>query len=352
MGAVNGLSFIFNQSLSESKLGMKVAVLGAGAWGTALAMQVSKRHQTVLWARKELHVSAMREARANHQYLGDFSFGDKLTIEDNLETTLQDADLVISVVPSSGFRDVLKAVKQINPHIPLIWASKGLEPATAKLAYEVAQEELGDGTTQPWGALSGPSFAIELVKNLPTAVTVATTSQTLAQNVATALHGGNFRVYTSDDVVGVCVGGALKNVMAIAAGISDGMQFGSNARAAMMTRGLAEMTRFGLALGGKRETFMGLAGAGDLILTCTGDYSRNREVGVRLARGQTLQDILNALGHVAEGVHTTREVANRALTLGVEMPITHEVSQVLSNACTPRDAVERLLGREQKSELT
>lgn len=329
---------------------MKVTVLGAGAWGTALAMQVSKRHQVTLWTRNQLHVSAMREARANHTYLGDFGFSDNLQLEDSLNKALQHADLVISVVPSAGFRAILKEIKRINPQVPVIWASKGLEPATAKLAYEVAQEELGNGTSQAWGALSGPSFAVELVKDLPTAVTVATTCPKLAQQVADALHGGNFRIYTSDDVIGVCVGGALKNVMAIAAGISDGMQFGSNARAAMMTRGLAEMTRFGLALGGKRETFMGLAGAGDLILTCTGEYSRNREVGVRLAKGQTLETILRELGHVAEGVHTAREVANRAKLLGVEMPITHEVNQVLSHGASPKDAVERLLGREQKPE--
>ncbi len=330
---------------------MKVTVLGAGAWGTALAMQVSKRHQVTLWARNQLHVSAMREARANHEYLGDYSFGDQLKLEDNLNKALIDADLIVSVVPSSGFRAILKEIKGINAQVPVVWASKGLEPSTAKLAYEVAQEELGSGKTQAWGVLSGPSFAVELVKDLPTAVTVATTTEALAQQVAEALHGGNFRIYTTDDVIGVCVGGALKNVMAIAAGISDGMQFGSNARAAMMTRGLAEMTRFGLALGGKRETFMGLAGAGDLILTCTGEYSRNREVGIRLAQGQTLETILRELGHVAEGVHTAREVANRAQLLGVEMPITHEVNQVLSYGASPKDAVERLLGREQKPEV-
>lgn len=330
---------------------MKVTVLGAGAWGTALAMQVSKRHQVTLWARNQLHVSAMREARANHEYLGDYSFGDQLQLEDNLHKSLDSADLIISVVPSSGFRAILKEIKGINAQVPVVWASKGLEPSTAKLAYEVAQEELGSGKTQAWGVLSGPSFAVELVKDLPTAVTVATTTEALAQQVAEALHGGNFRIYTTDDVIGVCVGGALKNVMAIAAGISDGMQFGSNARAAMMTRGLAEMTRFGLALGGKRETFMGLAGAGDLILTCTGEYSRNREVGIRLAQGQTLETILRELGHVAEGVHTAREVANRAQLLGVEMPITHEVNQVLSYGASPKDAVERLLGREQKPEV-
>lgn len=329
---------------------MKVAVLGAGAWGTALAMQVSKRHQVRLWTRNQLHVSAMREARANHDYLGDFGFADHLILEDHLSNALQDAALVISVVPSSGFRAILKEIKHINPQLPVIWASKGLEPNTAKLAYEVAREELGDGLTQAWGVLSGPSFAVELVKDLPTAVTVATTTESLARQVAEALHGGNFRIYTSDDVIGVCIGGALKNVMAIAAGISDGMQFGSNARAAMMTRGLAEMTRFGLALGGKRETFMGLAGAGDLILTCTGEYSRNREVGVRLAQGQTLETILRELGHVAEGVHTAREVVNRAKLLGVDMPITHEVNQVLSFGASPKEAVERLLGREQKPE--
>ncbi len=327
---------------------MKVAVLGAGAWGTALAMQISQQHQVTLWARNAAHVSGMRNVRANPLYLGDFKFNDNLTVESELALALQDADFILSVVPTSGFRAILKDIKKLGITLPVIWANKGLEPVTAKLPHEVAWEELG--ADQAWGALSGPSFAAELVRGLPTAVTLAANNEAFAITAGAAMHGGSFRVYTSQDVAGVAVGGALKNVMAIAAGISDGMQFGNNARAAMITRGLAEMTRFGVALGGQKETFMGLTGAGDLILTCTGQYSRNREVGLQLASGKPLTEILQNLGHVAEGVHTAREVVKRAAELGVDMPITYEVDQVLTHGKSPREAVLDLLNREQKSE--
>ena len=328
---------------------MKIVVLGAGAWGTALALQISRRYPVVLWTRNQAHLSDMCKARANLQYLGDFAFGNNLSLEGDLSTALKNADLILSVVPTAGFRAILKEIKNAGCKAPVIWASKGLESATAKLPHEVALEELGDG--QPWGVLSGPSFAAELVRGLPTAVTLAANDETFACEAGAILHGGNFRVYTSTDVIGVSVGGALKNVMAIAAGICDGMEFGNNARAALITRGMAEITRFGLSLGGKKETFMGLTGAGDLILTCTGQYSRNREVGLRLASGQTLTEILQSLGHVAEGVYTAREVIRRAALLDVEMPITCEVDQVLSHGRSPRTALENLLGREQRSEI-
>jgi len=328
---------------------MKATVLGAGAWGTALAIQISRQHPVALWTRNQSHLAEMRKTRANQLYLGDFAFGDNLLPEGDLGVALRDTDLILSVVPTAGFRPMLEAIKKLGCKVPVIWASKGLESDTAKLPHEVAQEVLGEGHI--WGALSGPSFAAELVRDLPTAATIASPDEAFAHKAGAMLHGGNFRVYTSTDVIGVSVGGAIKNVMAIAAGISDGMQFGSNARAALITRGLAEMTRFGMALGGKRETFMGLTGVGDLVLTCTGDYSRNREVGVRLAGGQTLDEILYSLGHVAEGVHTAHEVLKRAAQLGVEMPITHEVVQVLSHGRSPRVAVENLLSRGQKSEV-
>ena len=326
----------------------KIAVLGAGAWGTALAMNISQRHQVSLWARNAGHVSGMRKARANPLYLGDFKFNDQLLVEDDLATALQGADLILSVVPTAGFRGILQDIKALGCKLPIIWAHKGLEPLSAKLPYEVALEELG--SEQKWGALSGPSFAAELVRGLPTAVTLAANDEVFANEAALLVHGANLRVYHTTDVIGVSVGGAVKNVMAIAAGISDGMGFGNNARAAMITRGLAEMTRFGVALGASTETFMGLAGAGDLILTCTGQYSRNREVGLQLASGKSLADILQGLGHVAEGVNTAREVMRRASTIGVDMPITYEVNQALSNGKSAKDAVTDLLGREQKPE--
>ncbi len=326
----------------------KIAVLGAGAWGTALAMNISQRHQVSLWARNAGHVSGMRKARANPLYLGDFKFNDQLQVEDDLATALHGADLILSVVPTAGFRGILQDIKVLGCKLPIIWAHKGLEPLSAKLPYEVALEELG--SEQKWGALSGPSFAAELVRGLPTAVTLAANDEAFANEAALLIHGANLRVYHTTDVIGVSVGGAVKNVMAIAAGISDGMGFGNNARAAMITRGLAEMTRFGVALGASTETFMGLAGAGDLILTCTGQYSRNREVGLQLASGKSLADILQGLGHVAEGVNTAREVMRRAHTIGVDMPITYEVNQALSNGKSAKDAVTDLLGRGQKQE--
>lgn len=327
---------------------MKITVLGAGAWGTALALQLSRRHQVALWTRNHAHAAAMRSARANRQYLGDYPFGDSLAVEDDLAEALTDADLILSVVPTNGFRAMLHEIKRLGSSAPVVWASKGLETASAQLPHEIALEELG--STRQWGALSGPSFADELARGLPTAVTLAANDAAFAREAGCLLHGGKFRVYTSTDVVGVSVGGALKNVMAIAAGICDGMQFGNNARAALITRGMAEMTRFGVRLGGSKETFMGLTGAGDLILTCTGHYSRNREVGLRLAQGQSLGEILQSLGHVAEGVHTAREVMKRAAQLDVDMPITCEVDQVLSHGQSPATALENLLSREQKSE--
>ena len=330
----------------------KISVLGAGAWGTALAMNISERHPVSLWARNAGHVSGMRKSRSNPLYLGDFKFNDQLQVEEELVLALAGADLILSVVPTAGFRAILKNIKQLGCKAPVVWAHKGLEPMSAKLPYEVALEELGaPGVTgQHWGALSGPSFAAELVRGLPTAVTVAAYDESFANTAALLIHGANLRVYHTTDVVGVSVGGALKNVMAIAAGISDGMGFGNNARAAMITRGLAEITRFGMALGASPETFMGLAGAGDLILTCTGQYSRNREVGLHLASGKSLTDILHSLGHVAEGVSTTAEVMRRARIMQVEMPITYEVDQVLSHGKSAQDAVIDLLGRDQKSE--
>jgi glycerol-3-phosphate dehydrogenase (NAD(P)+) len=329
-------------------VGSKIAVLGAGAWGTALAMHISQRHQVCLWARNSGHVSGMRKARSNPMYLGDFKFNNNLQVEDNLSAAIQEADIVLSVVPTAGFRQILKDLKKLNFKQPLIWAHKGLEPETAKLPFEVAQEELGEAHF--WGALSGPSFAAELVRELPTAVTLAANNAEFAQFAAGLIHGGCLRVYNSTDVIGVSVGGAIKNVMAIAAGISDGMGFGNNARAAMITRGLAEITRFGIAIGAKPETFMGLAGAGDLILTCTGQYSRNREVGLQLASGKALADILKGLGHVAEGVNTAREVIRRADKMHVDMPITYEVNQALTHGKSAKEAVMDLLGRDQRPE--
>ena len=327
---------------------MKIAVLGAGAWGTALAISLATRHEVHLWTRNPAQCAEMSEERVNRRYLPGFPFPDALRIELKLEQALDQADLALVVVPTAGFRQVVRQIAELGAMMPLLWACKGFEAGTAKLPHQVVAEELG-GKAQ-CGALSGPSFAQEVAKGLPTALTLASRDELFAHAMALELHSPRLRVYSSPDVVGVEVGGAVKNVMAIAAGISDGMGYGYNARAALITRGLAEIGRLGVAMGGRPETFMGLTGAGDLILTCTGDLSRNRTVGLRLAQGQTLDTILTELGHIAEGVHSAREVSRLAESMNVEMPISRAVCQVLFEGMPPGKAVEGLLNREPKAE--
>jgi glycerol-3-phosphate dehydrogenase (NAD(P)+) len=294
----------------------------------------------------------MQKAQSNPLYLGDFKFPPLLEISDDFNSTLSDIDLIVCAVPTSGFRQTLKSINEINQSAPVIWANKGLEQGSAKLPHEIALEELGDPkkTNRHWGVVSGPSFAAELVRSLPTALTLASTSKDTTMLAANIFHHHNLRVYTSEDVVGASVGGALKNVIAIASGISDGMGFGNNARAALITRGLAEISRFGSYLGANQDTFSGLAGSGDLVLTCTGEYSRNREVGIQLAKGQPLEAILKNLGHVAEGVFTATEVIRRINNIEIEMPITSEVNNVIQLGKSPEDAVLDLLGRSIKPE--
>ena len=331
---------------------MRISVLGAGAWGTALAIHLSKLNPTKLWARNSGHVSGMKKAQSNPLYLGDFKFPPLLEICDDLNVTLTDIDLIVCAVPTSGFRQILKSINEINQSATVIWANKGLEQGSAKLPHEIALEELGDPkkTNRHWGLVSGPSFAAELVRSLPTALTLASTNKETTALAAKSFHHHNLRVYTSQDVIGASVGGALKNVIAIASGISDGMGFGNNARAALITRGLAEISRFGSHLGANQETFSGLAGSGDLVLTCTGEYSRNREVGIQLAKGESLVSILKNLGHVAEGVYTATEVMRRIDNTDIEMPITSEVNNVIQLGKSPKDAVLDLLGRSIKPE--
>ncbi|MGE5027294.1 MAG: NAD(P)H-dependent glycerol-3-phosphate dehydrogenase [Betaproteobacteria bacterium] len=329
---------------------MKIAVLGAGAWGTALAINLAARHDVCLWTRNPAQWAEMSEARSNRRYLSGFDFPDALRLELKLESALDRADLVLAVVPTAGFRQVLGQMAGMGAVMPLVWACKGFEAGSAKLPHQVVAEELGGRV--PCGVLSGPSFAQEVARGLPTALTMASHNESFAQSMALELHSPRLRIYSSSDVVGVEVGGAVKNVMAIAAGISDGMGYGYNARAALITRGLAEIGRLGAALGGRPETFMGLAGAGDLILTCTGDLSRNRTVGLRLAQGQKLEAILAELGHIAEGVNSAGEVLRLAERMGVDMPITQAVCQVLFEGVAPGRAVETLLNREPKAETS
>lgn len=327
---------------------MKIAVLGAGAWGTALAISLAKHHDVALWARNAKQVAEMVTAHCNTRYLPGFTYPPALQVEASLCQALDSAELTLAVVPTAGFRPLLREIVATGMSVPLIWACKGFESGTMKLPHEVYAEELGQDT--PCGVLSGPSFAQEVASRLPTALTLASTDEVFAREAAAQIHSTRLRVYTSDDVIGVEVGGAVKNVMAIAAGISDGMGFGYNARAALITRGLAEMTRLGMALGGQSETFMGLTGAGDLILTCTGDLSRNRSVGLKLAQGESLERVLHELGHIAEGVFTAREVQNLARKMNVEMPITEAVCQILYEGLPAKTAVEALLNRNQRAE--
>ncbi len=323
---------------------MRIAVLGAGAWGTALALAFAKRHAVSLWTWQDEHAKAMNTARENTQFLPGHAFPEGLQVGGDAGSLLADADLAIIATPMAGLRS---AVARLDDALPFLWVCKGLEARTGLLPHQVVAQVKA---TAPRGALTGPSFAEEVAKGLPTAITLASSDIGFARAMADALHTSRLRIYANDDIVGAEVGGAVKNVLAIATGICDGLGLGLNARAALMTRGLAEITRFGVALGAKRETFMGLAGLGDLILTCTGDLSRNRRVGLALASGRPLEAIQRELGHVAEGVMTTHEVARRAASLGVEMPITEAICAVLDGRIKVAEVVDRLMGRDTKAE--
>ncbi|MEF8750213.1 MAG: NAD(P)H-dependent glycerol-3-phosphate dehydrogenase [Candidatus Accumulibacter propinquus] len=329
---------------------MKITVLGAGAWGTALAIAFSARHTVTLWARKADVRSVLSADRENRRLLPAHLFPETLRIGDDFAAAAATADLLIVATPISGLRPTLSRLREAGVPRPLIWVCKGLEAETAKLPHQVVAEELGPQAL--CGALSGPSFAEEVARGLPAAVTLAANDADFGHRTALALHSPHFRIYANDDLPGVEVGGGVKNIMAIATGVCDGLGLGLNARAALITRGLAEIARFGVALGGHPQTFMGLAGMGDLILTCTGDLSRNRRVGLALGAGKTLPQILRDLGHVAEGVSTTREVARLATQLGIDMPITHAVDAILYQDEPAAAAVEKLLSRDPKIEAS
>ena len=328
---------------------MKIAVLGGGAWGTGISIHLARRHDVALWVRDAVRCQAIASSGTNQRYLPGFSIPAGVRLAHELAPVVAGCELVLVAVSTAGLRPTLCALREAACGAPVVWLCKGFERERAKLPHEVCAEEIDAAVAH--GVLSGPTFAEEVARGLPTAITLATTDSALAQSLAAELHSPTLRVYTSDDVVGVEVAGAVKNVMAIAAGICDGLALGLNARAALMTRGLAEMTRLGVRLGGRAETFMGLAGLGDLILTCTGDLSRNRRVGLALARGAALDGILLELGHVAEGVHTAKEVTRIARGLAVDMPITRAVHAVLFDGVAPAAAVTGLLEREPRAEL-
>ena len=317
----------------------RVAVLGAGAWGTAIASVLAARLDVTLWARDRAQADAIARTRRNERYLPRVEIPSSVAVTANLAEAAS-ADLLLAATPVAGLREV---AEKIPGSSSLVWLCKGFEQASGMLPHQIVQQARS-------GALSGPSFAEEVARGLPCALTLASRDAAFAREAAAIVHGGRIRVYYSADLVGVEIGGAVKNVMAIAAGISDGLGLGYNARAALITRGLAEITRLGVAMGGAPETFMGLAGAGDLILTATGDLSRNRRVGLQLAQGRALDQILSELGHVAEGVYSAREAAKLAHARGVEMPVTDAVNAVLEGTLAPKAAVEQLLARDLKKE--
>jgi glycerol-3-phosphate dehydrogenase (NAD(P)+) len=321
----------------------RVAVLGAGAWGTAIATVLSSRLEVALWARDAAQAAAIAGTRRNERYLPGIALPRQVEVEADLAVALDGAELALAATPVAGLREVLPKVR-----LPLVWLCKGFEEGSGLMPHEIAAQTMGPQAR--CGALSGPSFAAEVARGLPCALTLASRDAAFARDTAALLHGGRMRIYYSTDLVGVEIGGAVKNVMAIAAGISDGLGLGLNARAALITRGLAEMARLGVALGGAAETLFGLAGAGDLILTATGELSRNRRVGLELAQGRPLQDILAHLGHVAEGVRSAKEVARLAKAKGVDMPVSDAVNAVLGAKLTPAKAVELLLSRDPKKE--
>lgn len=327
-----------------------VAVLGAGSYGTALAMQTARRGCAVrLWGRNAEAMARLQDERANTAYLPGCTFAESLTATADLQSALDGAQIVIVAVPSHALRATCQAAAEhLAAGAAVACAAKGLEPETRKLPLTVIAEALGDSV--PLAVISGPTFAREIGQGLPSAVTIGGRDLSVAESIADAMHGAGFRAYTTDDVVGVQIGGAVKNVLAIGVGIADGLNLGANTRAALITRGLVEMSRLGEALGARAETLMGLSGMGDLVLTCTDDQSRNRRFGLALARGASVDDAQAEIGQVVEGYRVTREVRELARELGIDMPITEQVYQVLYEDVAPVAAVLNLSSRPQRAE--
>ena len=327
-----------------------VAVLGAGSWGTALALQFARGGREVrLWGRDAGQLAAIDADGVNNRYLPNAQFPDNLRVEANLGACLDGVRDILISVPSHGLRETLIKVQPLlNSSARICWATKGFELSTGKLPHQVAGEILGDD--RPMAVLSGPTFAKEVGEGLPTAMTVAASDAEFADDLAAALSGDSFRAYTSGDMIGVEVGGAVKNVLAIGAGISDGLGFGANTRIALINRGLVEMTRLGVALGASQDTFMGLAGMGDLVLTCTDNLSRNRRMGLALAGGKSIEEAQEEIQQVVEGVLAAKAVKQVADRMSVEMPICQEIYKILYDGVPPREAVGALMGRALKPE--
>ncbi|BAO43282.1 NAD(P)H-dependent glycerol-3-phosphate dehydrogenase [Thiolapillus brandeum] len=330
--------------------GAGIAVLGAGSWGTALAILLARNgHEIRLWGHEPEPAAALQRDRENRHFLPGIPFPEGLTSSSDLAWCITDAEEILVVVPSHAFGSVMQQISTIAPNpASLSWATKGLEPESLRLLHEVARARFPDTDL---AVVSGPTFALEVAKGMPTAITVASSNLQHATRMAGYLRNDTFRAYTSDDLVGVQIGGAAKNVMAIAAGMSDGLNFGANARAALITRGLAEITRLGLALGGQHDTFMGLAGLGDLVLTCTDNLSRNRRMGLALAEGLSIEEARERIGQEVEGLAAARDFRRKAETLNVDMPITEQVYRIIYEGVDPASAVKALLSREQKPEV-
>ncbi len=328
-----------------------ILVIGAGSWGTALAILLShNQHQTVLWGNNAEQMALLQSERENQAFLPGFKFPSALQpIIDLQPHYLQQASHVLLVVPSDVFPQVLRDIAPHLPsHTPIAWGTKGLESDTCQLLHKVAEKI--SGTQRPLAVISGPTFAKEVAQGLPTAMTVASEQSDYADVLADLLRGEYCRVYTSDDMVGVQIGAAAKNVIAIAAGVADGIGLGANTRAALITRGLNEIMKLGVQLGGRKETFMGLTGLGDLILTCTDDQSRNRRFGYALAQGQEVEQALASIGQVVEGLHSVQQIVSLARQMGIEMPISEQVNLLTQGQCSAEEAVQNLLSREPKQE--
>ncbi|NMP16170.1 NAD(P)H-dependent glycerol-3-phosphate dehydrogenase [Thalassotalea sp. Y01] len=328
-----------------------ISVIGAGSYGTALAFCLARNgHKTMLWGRNSEQAATMQAARSNDRYLPGFIFPESLTVEADLQRAVAASNNILLVVPSHAFTDMLHLIKpMLTAEHKLAWATKGLDPEQGRLLSEVAVEVLGDDISL--AVVSGPSFAKEMAAGLPTAISVASADNDFADTLSELLHcERSFRVYQNEDFIGVQLGGAVKNVIAIGAGMADGIGFGANARTALITRGLAEMSRLGAAVGAQPQTFMGMAGLGDLVLTCTDNQSRNRRFGLALGNGETVDKAMADIGQVVEGYRNTKEVHMLANRVGVEMPIVEAVFQVLYNGKPAQEAALDLLGRDRKSE--
>lgn len=327
-----------------------IAVIGAGSWGTALAMQLDRSDsQVVLWGRDPGQIDEMAKSRKNPRFLPGCELSTSIRLNSDISTVISDSDHVLIVVPSHAFGGIIDMISPLlRVGQGVAWGCKGFEPGSGRFLHEVARQKLGN--ERALAVVTGPSFALEVARDLPTAVTVAGQDKPFTEIMAQALHGGNFRAYTTDDVVGAELGGAVKNVLAVATGICDGMCLGDNARAALITRGLAEMMRLGTALNARPETLMGLAGMGDLALTCTGDLSRNRRFGLALGRGDSVEKAQADIGQVVEGINTSIEVNRLAEKHQVSMPISREIYGLVHLGWQPSDCLKRLLSRQQKAE--